>query len=114
MKKLILPSAVLLTLLFLSSACNKNENGDQNAPYIEMNPPNPLYWALDYPYEDPGAEAYDITEVGDTVNITSSLIINNNVDVAIAGDYQVTYNVTDEAGNSAEQQVREVKVVLSK
>lgn len=114
MKKPILPLALLLMALLFSPACKKDKNGDGNAPFILMNPPNPLYWALDYPYEDPGAEAYDITEAGDTVNITSSLIVNSNVDVTKAGDYEVTYNVTDEAGNNAEQQVRAVKVVLSK
>lgn len=114
MKKSVLTIVVLLFALSLTNGCKKDSNGDETAPYIIINPPNPLYWALDFPYEDPGAEAYDITEAGDTVNITSSIQTSSNVDVKVAGDYQVIYNVTDEAGNSAEQQVRDVKVVLSK
>lgn len=106
-------SSLLLFVALIFSACKKEE-GDQNPPFIIMNPPNPQVWAQYLPYVDPGAEAFDITEAGDTVDITSRLNTSNNVDVSISGEYQVRYNVSDEAGNNAEEQVRTVKVVITK
>jgi hypothetical protein len=103
----------LFTVSFWGS-CKKEENGDQNKPFIILNPPNPLYWAKDTPYQDPGAEAFDITETNDTINITNRLQVTDNIDVSTTGDYSVFYNVSDEAGNNADQQTREVKVVISK
>lgn len=114
MKKLAIPIVLIVFALSLSPACNKTENGDNNSPYIVVNPPNPQYWALDIPYEDAGAEAFDITVTGDTVDITSRLQTTDNVNVNVAGEYEVQYNVTDEAGNTAEQKTRTVKVVLTK
>lgn len=114
MKSSAIAIMFLVFILFLSSACKKDENGDNNPPYILVNPPNPQYWALDNPYQDAGAEAFDITRAGDTVNITNRLQTTDNVNVAATGEYEVLYNVTDEAGNSAEQKTRTVKVVLTK
>jgi hypothetical protein len=112
MKKVLIPTILAVSFIILISACKKD--GDQNNPFIIMNPPNPLIWAQDLPYADPGAEAYDVTESGDTINITSRLQTTENVDVTTPGDYTVRYNVSDEAGNNAEEQVREVRVVLTK
>ena len=114
MKKLIIPIIILLFALSLSISCKKDDNGDKTKPYIIVNPPNPQYWALDLPYEDAGAEAWDITEAGDTTNITNRIQTTDNVNVSVAGDYQVSYNVSDEAGNNADQKTRDVKVVLTK
>lgn len=114
MKKLLAPITFLLFALSLSISCKKNDNGDKNKPFINVNPPNPKYWAQDLPYVDAGAEAWDITEAGDTININDRLEINSNVNVNITGEYQVFYNVSDEAGNNADQKKREVKVVLTK
>jgi hypothetical protein len=114
MKKLVIPIVFLVIALSFSSSCNKNENGDKNAPYIVVNPPNPQYWALDNPYQDAGAEAFDITQAGDTINITDRLQTTDNVNVAVTGEYEVLYNVTDAAGNAAEPKTRVVKVVLTK
>jgi hypothetical protein len=114
MRNQAIPIVFLMFALSLSMACSKNENGDKNAPYIVVNPPNPQYWALDNPYQDAGAEAFDITQAGDTVNITDRLQTTNNVNVKDTGEYEVLYNVTDEAGNAAEPQTRVVKVVLTK
>jgi hypothetical protein len=114
MKKLVFPIIILLFALSLSTSCKKNNNGDKTKPYIFVNPPNPQYWALDLPYEDAGAEAWDITEAGDTVNITNRIQTTDNVNTSVAGDYRVLYDVSDEAGNSADQKSRDVKVVLTK
>jgi hypothetical protein len=98
----------------MTPSCKKDENGDQNNPFIILAPPNPLNWALDLPYEDPGAEAFDVTETGDTINITDRMQVTDNIDISQVGTYSVFYNVSDEAGNQADQQVREVRVVLTK
>ena len=79
-----------------------------------MNPPNPQYSVQGQPYIDPGAEAFDITEPGDTIQINDRLQTSDNINVDIEGIYQVLYNVSDEARNNADQQVREVKVLLGK
>ena len=79
-----------------------------------MNPTNPLVWGQDVLYVDPGAEAFDVTEAGDTVNINYRLKTTENVDVSTTGEYQVKYNVSDEAGNNADEKIRNVKVVLTK
>ena len=101
-------------MAILVASCKKEESGDQNKPFIILNPPNPLYWAKDLPYIDPGAEAFDITEAGDTINISERLAITDNVDVNVEGTYNVLFNVSDGAGNQADQKTREVRVVISK
>ncbi len=102
----------MIFIVSLSSSCKKDESGDQNKPFIIMNPTNPLYWAKDLPYADPGAEAFDITESGDTVDISSSLQVTDNVNVSDTGRYNVYYNVSDAAGNQADQKIRDVIVVF--
>jgi len=114
MKKYIVPIVIIVFALALSPACKKDENSDKNKPYIILTPPNPQYWPKGETYADPGAEAFDITEVGDTINITNRLQIDNNVNVGVTGDYQIFYNVSDEAGNKADQKVRDVRVLLTK
>jgi len=57
-------------------------------------------------YSDAGAIALDNID-GD---ITSKIEVKSNVDTSKAGTYLVTYNVTDEAGNKADQKFREVIV----
>lgn len=112
MKNIIYSVALLSIVLVVASACKKD--GDKNKPFIIMNPPSPLVWAQDMPYVDPGAEAFDVTESGDTINITNRLNVTDNVDVATTGEYIVKYNVSDEAGNNADEKTRNVRVVLTK
>lgn len=57
-------------------------------------------------YADVGATASDDVD-GD---ITSKIIIDNLVNTAVVGNYTVTYNVSDAAGNSAVPVVRNVIV----
>ena len=60
-------------------------------------------------YADEGATATDDID-GD---ITDSLIVGGDVvDVNTAGAYIITYNVSDEAGNSAVEVSRTVNVVV--
>ena len=60
-------------------------------------------------YTDAGATATDDVD-GD---ITSRIVTVNNVDTTTAGTYTVTYNVSDTAGNAADQVVRTVTVTGS-
>ena len=113
MNKYYISVLLMLVFLTLETSC-KDKNGDKNKPFIVVNPPDPLNWAFDLPYIDPGAEAYDVTETGDTVNINDRLQTIDNVDVAVPGNYKVFYNVSDEAGNEADEKTRDVKVVIAK
>ncbi len=114
MKKLVIPISILVFALSLSISCKKDENGDKSQPYIIVNPPNPQFWGLDIPYVDAGAEAWDITTENDTVDITNRMIVSDNVNVDELGEYNVNFNVSDEAGNQADEKVRLVKVVITK
>jgi len=57
-------------------------------------------------YTDAGATAYD-TRYGD---ITSGIVVVNNVNTSVAGTYTVTYNINTEDGYNAEEVVRTVVV----
>lgn len=57
-------------------------------------------------YSEQGATASDLVD-GD---VTGSIVINSNVNTAVKGTYQVTYNVSDAAGNAATEVVRTVIV----
>ncbi|MEA2047357.1 MAG: DUF5011 domain-containing protein [Campylobacterota bacterium] len=59
-------------------------------------------------YEDAGATALD-EEDGD---LTEDIVVVNPVNSAIAGEYRVTYDVNDTAGNAAVQVTRTVMVVV--
>jgi len=76
-------------------------------PTITVNAPNPVTAEKCTSYTDPGATATDEAD-GD---ITDSIVINSNVDINIVGNYQVTYNVTNSAGISADTKTRSVIVV---
>jgi hypothetical protein len=61
---------------------------------------------IDTSYNDLGATATDF----DSHQLTSSIVVNNPVDVTTAGTYNVTYNVSDVAGNAATEVIRTVIV----
>ena len=114
MKHVVLVIFVFIILAFTIGGCKKKESGDGIKPIIIMIGYSPMYWALDLPYVDMGAEAYDISAAGDTTNITASVVVENNVDVSKEGNYKVTYNVADDSGLAADEQERIVKVVFGK
>jgi len=103
-----------MTILSVYSSCKKEDAGDGTIPVITVSGLNPLYWALDFPYIDAGATAYDVTPEGDTIIITNKIIVTNSVDVSAVGNYDVIYNVTDDSGEPAEQKTRNVTVVIGK
>ena len=57
-------------------------------------------------YTDPGATAYDRYDG----NITSRIVPDNQVNTNAAGTYNITYDVSDAAGNKAVEVTRTVKV----
>ena len=66
-----------------------------------------VYLLLDETYTEEGATAVDYTGVDITADIVTD---NTNVITSVEGVYNVTYNVTDSAGNVAEQVIRRVYV----
>jgi hypothetical protein len=112
MKKYILPAFIVIVTIVFAGSCKKN--GDTNKPFIIILGYNPVYTPLGSAYVDSGAIARDVTEAGDTIDISQRLEVNSNVDINSEGDYQVRYNVSDEAGNKADEKTRSVKVVIGK
>ncbi|MBU2552861.1 MAG: DUF5011 domain-containing protein [Bacteroidetes bacterium] len=114
MRKLVLLLGLVSVLCGSFSGCKKSDDGDGVKPVVVVLGYNPVYWALDLPYVDAGALAYDITSAGDTLDLTADIQAKIEVDVTKEGEYQVTYNVKDQSGLAADEQVRVVKVVLGK
>ncbi|MDO9231038.1 MAG: DUF5011 domain-containing protein [bacterium] len=80
---------------------------DTTIPIISLVGENPQTIEEGTPYIDSGATATDDVD-GD---ITDEIVVNNPVDVNVVGDYTVTYDVVDMAGNHAVQVTRTVKVL---
>jgi prepilin-type N-terminal cleavage/methylation domain-containing protein len=81
-------------------------SGYSVAPVITLIGSNSVNVTLGTTYIDAGAIAFDDID-GD---VTSNIIVVNNVNTSIIGTYTVTYNVTDSEGNTAIQAVRTVNV----
>jgi hypothetical protein len=103
-----------MAISFVISGCNKDEDGDTTKPFIELLGYDPVYTPVGLPYVDAGAIAWDVTMEGDTLDITDRMVTTDNVNVNLAGNYEVTYNVTDEEGNAADERKRSIKVVIGK
>lgn len=113
-RKYVVPMFLIIAAISFASSCKKEDPGDGTVPEIVVLGSNPQYWAIDVPYNDDGATAYDITPEGDTVDLTNEIVVTDNIDVSIKGYYEVKYNVTDESGVDAVEKVRDVKVVDGK
>ncbi len=105
MKKLLLFVIISFSLLF--TYCKK-EDKDVTAPIITLEGASPQYVAKDSTYVEPGFSAVDDVD-GD---ITDLVKINSNVNTSVEGSYKRTYNVIDKSGNSANEVVREVVVMI--
>ncbi|MGI9529769.1 MAG: immunoglobulin-like domain-containing protein [Acidimicrobiia bacterium] len=79
---------------------------DTTAPVINLIGANPIVLAVGGAYSELGATAIDDI---DGV-ITADIAITGAVNTAIAGTYPVRYNVSDTAGNSATEVIRNVHV----
>jgi uncharacterized protein (TIGR02145 family) len=80
---------------------------DTEPPVFTLIGPNPITVNQWTTYNDPGAQAYDNVD-GD---LTSSIVVSGTVDTSTPGTYYINYNVTDSAGNAANQATRTVVVV---
>ena len=82
---------------------------DTGKPVITLTGANPQTIEFGEGYTELNATATDL--VDDDTELTSKIVINtDNVDTSAVGEYTVTYNVTDTAGNAAEQKTRTVRV----
>ena len=82
-------------------------NIDRTAPVLTLYGNATETFMEEGTYTDAGAKATD-NYSGD---ISSSIVTVNNVDALVPGNYTITYNVTDLAGNKADQIERQVEVL---
>ena len=110
--KVFLLSVIILTLVSVLFSCKKKDKDEKDTtpPVITIIGDNPYTIGVGTAYIDPGVTANDETD-GD---ITSKIVITNNVDTSATGTYQVKYNVSDNAGNAAVEKVRNVTVIYMK
>ncbi len=80
--------------------------GDFTPPVISLNGSSNIEIYQNQTYVDQGAVATDNID-GD---VTAEIVTLNPVNTRIIGDYQVTYNVSDDAGNNAVEVTRRVVV----
>jgi len=109
MKKQILSIA---TTLFLASAlvltgCKKE---DTTAPTIKLKGDAEVVVYLGSDYTELGATATDLDGKDKESDVTASIVTSGTVDKSKAGTYTIKYNVSDEAGNTAAEVTRTVKV----
>jgi len=102
-------SALAVILAFWGSTpliATAIEHIDNTKPVITLNGDAIVLLTLGSSYTDAGATALDDFD-GD---ITNNLVTVNPVDANLHGTYFVTYNVSDAAGNAAEEVTRKVIV----
>jgi len=81
---------------------------DETAPIITLTGDPEITINIGDTYVDAGATALDDIDGDITANIT----VANSVNAGVAGDYTITYNVSDAAGNNAVEVTRLVHVVV--
>jgi len=96
----------LFVFILASSSCEKSSD-DNTPPVITIIGSNPTYTQLDSPYVDPGATALDDIDGDISDKITTVVDVNINTP---GYNYYVYYNVSDEAGNRADEKKRRVIV----
>ena len=80
--------------------------GDVTLPVIQLVGDPAVTVTAGSAYQDGGATASDDLDG----NLTSSIVVENDVNTAIIGSYVVTYDVVDSSGNPAAQVTRSVAV----
>ena len=81
---------------------------DAGKPIITLTGDNPQTIHFGMAYTELNATATDAVDG----ELTGNIVIDaNNVDTSTVGTYTVTYDVTDTAGNAAEQKTRTVRVI---
>ncbi|MFW5960687.1 MAG: DUF5011 domain-containing protein, partial [Chitinivibrionales bacterium] len=79
---------------------------DNEPPVITLKGDNPYTLSIGDVYTDPGYSASDNVDG----NLTSDVSVDHDIDMGSAGEYTVTYSVSDAAGNSSSE-TRSVIVV---
>ena len=96
-------------LMFLLVACGGSGGGgetpDTVAPVITLLGDNPISIAQNSSFTDPGTRVTDNVDTGLTATVTGS------VDTSVIGEYTLSYNATDAAGNRATEVSRVVNVL---
>jgi len=107
------PGSYTITYTATDAAGNTSEKtrtvtveSDKEPPALQLVGPEIITLYLGYEYTEPGATANDNID-GD---ISSKVAIAGSVDINSPGDYPITYNVTDNAGNAAPEVIRTVTV----
>lgn len=100
---------LILTFVLLFSCDNKDDVTDVEAPVITLVGSSEISITVGEVYEDQGATATDNVDGDLTDAITETGV--DAVDTAVSGTYLVKYNVTDAAGNAADEVVRTVIVI---
>ena len=80
---------------------------DTTAPLITLTGASSITQFLHTTYVDQGATALDLQDG----NVTTSIVSTGSVDTNTAGDYTITYDVTDTHGNAAAQVTRTVHII---
>jgi len=100
---------VLMAIVLVSTQCKKEEEEkDTTPPVITLKGSNPMNVDKGSTWVDPGAKATDDTD-GD---ISDKIKVTGTVDTNIEGVYKLKYNVSDAAGNAAEEKTRSVRVMV--
>ncbi len=105
-KQLLLASSALLIAGMVFTGCKKD---DVDAPTITLTGTD-MEIDLGDSYTDAGATADDERD-GD---LSDKIVTTGTVDNTKVGTYTITYNVSDEAGNTATEVTRTVKVRSNK
>lgn len=79
---------------------------DDVKPVITLTGEETVQYNVGEEYQEPGYEATDNADG----TLTEAVIVENNINNSVAGDYQVTYTVKDLSGNE-EQAIRYVKYI---
>lgn len=82
---------------------------DTAKPVITLLGLNPVNLTVGQVYVEAGATAVDDRD-GD---VSTKIVVSGSVNVAVAGNYSVKYDVRDAAGNAADQKVRSVVVSVA-
>ena len=83
---------------------------DTTKPVITLTGANPQTIEFGEGYTELNATATDL--VDDDIELTGNIVIDSSaVNINRVGDYSVTYDVTDTAGNAAEQKTRTVRFI---
>ena len=96
----------IVAVLVIQAACDGDGPGrDTTPPVIALSGANPQVIMVSEAYVEHGATAIDNRD-GD---LTASIVIDASaIDSSVPGTYQVTYNVSDAAGNAAAMVTRTV------